>query len=68
MHTFFGILMIAIGLLMWFWGTTKSEFVLYRILTARSKAWGANVHRFYQFSGLAIVVVGALMTLKVIGN
>ena len=61
--------MVAIGLVMLIWGTTKSEFVIYRILAGRSKSlWGKNVHRFYQFSGLAVIAVGVLLALKIIGS
>lgn len=37
MHMVWGILMVAIGLLMLIWGSAKSEFVIYRILVERSK-------------------------------
>jgi hypothetical protein len=63
MHVFWGILMAAIGLFMLVCGTLKSEFVIYRLLVARSRAlWGPGdaVHRFYQVSGLIIVILGAL--------
>ncbi|MEE2643167.1 MAG: hypothetical protein VX768_21240 [Planctomycetota bacterium] len=64
--TYWGILTVAIGLLMSFWGTTKSEFVVYRILRARPKLfWGENVHRFFQVSGMAVVVMGVLMAFGV---
>lgn len=61
--------MMAIGLLTLVWGSTQSEFVIYRILSERSKAlWGDNVHRFYQVAGIAVVIAGALIALKVIGR
>ena len=67
--TYWGILTVAIGLLMLYWATTKSEFVVYRILCARSKSlWGENVHRFHQVGGIGIVVMGLLMTFKFFGN
>ena len=61
--------MAAVGLAMLVWGTTKSEFVIYRMLADRSKAlWGENVHRFYQFSGLAVIIVGVLLAFGIIGR
>lgn len=57
-----GIVTAAIGVLLLIWGTTKSEFVIYRLLVARSKLlWGDNVHRFHQFSGLAAITFGILL-------
>ncbi len=69
MHILWGILMMVIGLLMLIWGSAKSEFVVYRILAERSKKlWGDNVHRFYQMAGIAVIIVGILVALKVIGR
>ncbi|MDA7859046.1 hypothetical protein N9006_00495 [bacterium] len=69
MHMVWGILMMAIGLLMVIWGSAKSEFVIYRILSERSKTlWGDNVHRFYQMAGIAVTLMGILVALKVIGR
>lgn len=43
MHMLWGILMVAIGLLMLICGSAKSEFVIYRILVERSKMlWGGQ--------------------------
>ena len=68
MHLIWGLLMVVIGLPMFAGGTTRSEFVLYRLLTERSKKlWGKHVHRFYQFSGVAIITVGILIACKIIG-
>lgn len=61
--------MMAIGLLMLIWGSTQSEFVIYRILSERSKTlWGDNVHRFCQMAGIAVVIAGALVALKIVGR
>lgn len=63
MRVFWGSLMAVIGLLMLAAGTAKSKFIVYRLLVARSKIlWGEGdaVHRFYQVSGLILVIVGAL--------
>ena len=63
MHVLWGILMAAIGLSMLVCGTLKSDFILYRLMVHRSRIlWGQGdaVHRFYQVSGLIIVILGAL--------
>lgn len=60
---FFGILMILIGLYLLISGTKKGEFVVYKILVAKTeKLWGKNVHKFYQIVGLIIIIFGILMT------
>ena len=63
MHTVWGTLMIAAGLFMLVSGTLKSEFIIYRLMVARSRIlWGEGdaVHRFYQASGLIVTVLGVL--------
>ena len=55
--------MTAVGLFMLACGTMKSEFIVYRLLVARSRLlWGDGdaVHRFYQFSGLVVAILGTL--------
>jgi hypothetical protein len=53
--------MAAIGVFMLVCGTTKTDFTIYRLLVARSRIlWGDAVHRFYQVSGLIIIVLGTL--------
>ena len=69
MHIFWGLLMAAAGLFMLVCGTAKSEFIIYRLMVHRSRIfWGQGdaVHRFYQASGLIIIVLGALWALGVI--
>jgi hypothetical protein len=69
MHVLWGILMAAVGLFMLVCGTLKSEFTIYRLMVARSRIlWGQGdaVHRFYQVSGLIIIVLGALFALGLI--
>ncbi len=69
MQILWGILVIMAGLFMLISGLMKSNFVIYRILVARSKIlWGENVHRFYQISGAIVIVVGVLMTIGIIGG
>ena len=63
MNWLWGILMVAAGLFMLVSGTIKSEFIVYRLMVARSRGlWGQGnaVNRFYQVSGLMIVILGVL--------
>ncbi len=69
MHGPWGILMSAVGLFMLVCGTLQSEFIVYRLMVHRSRMiWGPGdaVHRFYQFSGLFIIILGVLWTLGLI--
>ena len=61
--------MAAVGLVMLVCGTLKSEFIIYRLMVHRSRIlWGQGdaVHRFYQVSGLSIVILGVLWALGLI--
>ena len=69
MSVIWGLLMAAFGLFMLVSGTIKSDFVVYRLLVSRSRiVWGEGdaVHRFYQVSGLILVVFGALWAAGII--
>lgn len=67
MHWFWGTLMAIIGLFMLVCGTVKSDFVVYRLLVARSRIlWGDAVHRFFQVSGLIVAALGILWASGVI--
>lgn len=69
MHGIWGILMAAVGLFMLVCGTLKSEFIVYRLMVARSSIlWGEGdaVHRLYQVSGLIIVILGILYASDII--
>ena len=69
MHVLWGILMASVGLFMLVCGTLKSEFIVYRLMVHRSRVlWGQGdaVHRFYQVSGLIVIVLGVLWALGVI--
>lgn len=69
MHELWGMLMAAAGLFMLVCGTTKSEFIIYRLMVARSRIlWGEGdaVHRFYQWCGTIVVILGALWALGII--
>lgn len=63
--------MSAAGLFMLACGTLKTEFIVYRLMVARSRVlWGDGdaVHRFYQVSGLVVFILGALWGTGVIWN
>ena len=67
MNVMWGIVMGAIGVSFVYWGSTQSEFVVYRLLATRSKIlWGERVHRFYQIVGAVLVVLGLLWAAGVI--
>jgi len=67
MHIFWGCLTVAIGLALFVGGHLKSEFVLYRLLVARSKLlWGRHVHRFHQVAGLMVICFGILLALGIV--
>jgi len=64
MHILWGSLIAGVGLFMVICGSTKSEFVVYRLMVARSRIlWGDKVHRFYQIAGATVIVFGALVAL-----
>ena len=59
--------MIAAGLFMLVCAILKSQFVIYRLIVARSKIlWGDNVHRFHQISGALVIVFGILVALGIV--
>jgi len=64
MHVFWGILMIAAGLFMVVCASLRSQFIIYRLMVARSKIlWGENVHRFHQIAGAGVIVFGVLVAI-----
>ena len=61
MDMFWGAVIAAIGLLFVRWGRTQSDFIVYRLLVARSQLlWRGRVHAFFQISGAAMMVFGLL--------
>jgi len=67
MNLAWGVIMAAVGIFMLVSGITRSNFIVYRLLVARSKMfWGENVHRFYQVVGVVITLLGILAALGVI--
>ena len=64
MPLLWGSLMVLAGLFLLICGTRRSQFVVYRLLVARSRMlWGDSVYRFHQISGAVIMVLGVLMAL-----
>lgn len=67
MHLFWGVLMMAVGLFLIVCASLKSEFVIYRLLVARSRLlWKEKVYVFHQVSGALVMLYGLLVALKVI--
>lgn len=61
MNYVYGLIVIFIGLFFVISAFMESEFIVYRILTARSKLlWKDNVHHFYKVVGIILVLVGFL--------
>lgn len=61
-----GIAMIVIGGLMALGGATQSDFVVYRLLAARSRLlWGERGHAFFIVAGMLVAVAGVLMLVAV---
>jgi uncharacterized membrane protein YphA (DoxX/SURF4 family) len=66
MNYVYGSLMIIIGLFFTISAFLESDFIVYRILTARSRQlWKDNVHHFYKVVGILIIIVGFLFILEV---
>ena len=64
MPLLWGSLMVLAGLFLLICGTRRSQFVVYRLLVARSRMlWGDYVYRFHQIAGAAVIVVGVLVAL-----
>ena len=64
MHILWGCLTAAVGLFMVICASTKSEFIIYRLMVARSRIlWGEKVHRFLQIAGAMVMAFGALVAL-----
>lgn len=62
-----GILLCLCGLGLFWGGMTKSKFMLYLLLVARSRIlWKDHVHTFHQVSGILMIVFGLAVTFRVI--
>jgi hypothetical protein len=67
MHLLWGILIVLAGLFLLVCGRLKSDFLIYRLMVARSKIlWGDNTHRFHQIVGVIVIVVGVLVAVRYI--
>lgn len=66
MGIIWGLIIAAVGALFIVWGRTRSDFVVYRLLVARSRIlWdeGDQVHGFYQVAGAIMIIVGAVIAI-----
>jgi len=64
MDLLWGGLIITAGLFLLICGGLQSNFIVYRLMVARSKIlWGEKVHRFHQVSGGLVIVFGVLVAL-----
>ena len=64
MSLLWGILIVIAGMFLLICGTLRSEFIIYKLLVARSKKLGGdNTHRFHQIAGVIVIVVGILVAL-----
>ncbi|MGM0771982.1 MAG: hypothetical protein ACQESU_10330 [Halobacteriota archaeon] len=64
MHVLWGILIVAAGLFLLVCGRLKSEFIVYRLLVARSRIlWGEQAHLFHQIVGVIVIAFGVLVAL-----
>ena len=59
-----GIILVVVDLFLLISGSLKSEFIIYRLLVARSKLlWGENTHRFHQIAGVMVTIFGIFVTI-----
>ncbi len=67
MNYVWGSLIIVIGLFFAICAFMKSDFIVYKILTARSRRlWKDNVHNIYKVIGGIIIIVGFLVMFSII--
>ena len=67
MNILWGCLIAAVGLFLFVSATRRSEFVVYRLLVARSRIlWGDKAHAFHQISGVLVIIFGLLVAFGVI--
>ena len=64
MHLLWGILIVLVGLFLLISSSKKSDFIVYRLIVARSKIlWGDNTYRFHQIVGAIVIVFGVLVAI-----
>lgn len=67
MSLLWGIVMALVGLFLLVSATLRTNFVVYRLLVARSRLlWRDRVHLFHQVVGAILVVLGLLWASGVI--
>ncbi|KAB3529893.1 hypothetical protein F8154_14380 [Alkaliphilus pronyensis] len=69
MNNLWGSLMLLIGLFLFVSAIRKSEFIIYKLLVARSKIlWGEKVHTFLLVVGIVIMGLSSLFFFNIWGN
>ena len=69
MNFVWGGLLVAVGIFLFVSALRKSDFIVYRLLTYRSRIlWKENVHRFYQVAGVLVVIFGVIVMTGVVGK
>jgi len=64
MSLLWGILLVLAGLFLLICASLRSQFVMYRLLVARSRIlWDDHVYRFHQIAGALVIVFGVLVAL-----
>ena len=65
-HVMRGSVLAGDGLFVLVCGSGESELNIYRLMAKRSSTvWGERVHRFYQVTGVIVMVVGILARLDI---
>ncbi|MCP5525681.1 MAG: hypothetical protein H7A47_02590 [Verrucomicrobiales bacterium] len=68
MQLLWGLLMVLAGLFLLVCARLRSNFLIYRLLVARSRIlWGESVHRFHQVAGAMVIGFGILVALGYVG-
>lgn len=68
MNYLWGSLVALVGLFLFVSALRKSEFIVYRLLAARSKLlWGDNVHSFLVVVGIILMGLSSLFFLGIWG-
>ena len=69
MNFLWGSLMLFIGLFLFVAALKKSNFIIYRLLVAKSKMlWGKNVHSFYLVVGVILMTLSLLFFFGIWGK
>jgi divalent metal cation (Fe/Co/Zn/Cd) transporter len=64
-----GGLIVVVGIFLFVSAVRKSEFVIYKLLTARSRIlWKEHVHKFYTVVGILVIAFGIFVALGVVGK